>query len=169
MRIDNIVFRHYEDNDAEIIYKAYLDGSFTKLPDMNKEQFYVYLQRLIARYSEFLVVECNSKSIAFVAARFDGWKYEPHVETFRCASKRELFNGFVEFFDRLSKIDTIGVIVVKALEQSVTIFDHVCKRNVLQYIGKIPSGDYRGDEYIYSAKGNAKFPTKTKKPTVGKL
>lgn len=161
-------FRHLQDSDINILWEAYKAKSFD-LPEMSKLQFVSWAIKTKSRYQEFLLVEKDNSAIAFVAAYFDGWKYEPHVEFFSWASKKDILRSSVEFFTELGKLDTIGVIVVKSLSKTSNLFSHVVKFGCLEFIGKMPNGDYRGDEYIYSKSGNAKFPTATKTPTAGRL
>jgi hypothetical protein len=161
-------FRHFEESDLIQIWDAYKDKSF-KLPEMNKIEFTLWFNRVRKRSNEVLVVCDGDKLIAFVAATFDGWKYEPHVEFFRCASGRDKLESTIAFFSRIKEVDTIGVIVVKALGKSENLFDHVCKRGILEFVGIMKEGDYRGDEFIYSAAGNATTPTRTTTPTAGWL
>ena len=163
-----VEFHHYGENDFEVIWEAYKSKSFD-LPEMGKLQFVAWLANARKRYQEFLIVEHRSKPIAFVGAYFDGWKYEPHVEFFASATKREVIESSVEFFTRLKRLDTVGVVVVKALEGSKNLFDHVCKHGCLEYVGLMQKGDYRGNEYIYSTAGNALTATHTTTPTIGRL
>lgn len=153
-------FRPYEKSDFDSVWQAFDSGNWHigKLGKIGKLEFSVYFSRLCERYTEVTVVE-NEKLLALVFATFNGWRYEPHVEVFAWASKKEILSGFIDYFKSLSKQDKIGVIVVKSLESSKNLFDHVCRRNVLSYVGQIPKGDYRGTEYIYTATGNAEFPT----------
>jgi len=145
-------FRCVTDDDFEILWKAYQEGSFN-LPKMTKLGFLSWFSMTKSRYHETLIVECDGVGIAFVCAYFDGWKYEPHVEFFAGVSARRKLESTIEFFDEMSKRDDIGVIVVKALKN--TLFEHLVSRKCLTFVGVMPNGDYRGDEYIYSRTGNA--------------
>lgn len=115
------------------------------------------------------MVAVEGKSICFVCSYFNGWKYEPHVEFFSSANKRDILEATISFFKKLKDMDTIGVVVVKSLDQSTGLFDHVSRRGCLEYVGKIPKGDYRGTEHIYTVSGNALRPVATRTPTEGRI
>lgn len=159
----DIVFRPYQGSDFELIWCG-VGSSFN-----GKLEFYAWLERTRSRYQEFLIVEIDGVAIAFVGAYFDGWKYEPHVEFFNNSTKRQKLNSSVEFFKRLSGLDTIGVVIVKCLYKSCNLFDHVSRKVGLEYIGRIEKGDYRGTEYIYSIAGLAVRPTTIQTPTIGRI
>jgi hypothetical protein len=147
---------------------AYKDGSF-KIKEMEKLEFSAWWMKKRSQYQEVLVAESRGRLVCFIGAYFDGWTYTPHVEMFKCSTKREKLEGTIEFFKWLKSMDTIGVVVVKSLKESVGLFDHICKRGCLEYIGAVPKGDYRGTEYIYSTTGNAIKPVATATPTAGRL
>lgn len=132
---------------------------------MGKLEFAAWWGKIRTRYFEILIVESKERPICFVGAYFDGWKYEPHVEFFSCATKREKLIGSVEFFKRLKESE-VGVVIVKSLDESKNLFDRICKYDCLEYVGSVIKGDCRGTEHIYSAAGNAKFPSATS-PTAG--
>lgn len=160
-------FRPLE-SDQELLWEAYLEGSFPLQEGLSKIAFLAWFGNILPRRQEWLIVE-TTRPIALVGANFNGWRYEPHVEFFAWATKREILESTCEFFRRLSKLDTVGVAVVRALPNSKTLFDHVAKRGLLQYIGCMPKGDYRGHEHIYSVPGDAIKPQSTRTPTIGRL
>lgn len=149
-------FRHITPEDTDIIWSAYLSGSFP-LPEMKKLQFIGWWMETKKQYQEILIVEADNRPIAFVAAYFDGWKYEPHVEFFSWATKRSILESSVDFFTEMGK-QNVGVVIVKSLKPSTNLFNHCCRRGCLEFIGMIPNGDYRGNEYIYTRAGDAICP-----------
>lgn len=168
---NKITFRPILLSDLDVLYEAYLANSFDMVSGFTKEQFSKEIIKLVESYQETIIVEDGNRPIAFVSAYFNGWVYEPHVEFFSWASKRSILNSSIKFFTEVGKLKSIGVINVKALESSKTLFDHVCRYGCLKYIGTIEKGDYRGNEYIYSRTGDAKcnakctFPTSRNHPT----
>lgn len=167
---DKYKFVNYQQElHFEIIYKAYLDGSFRFKSEIDRNGLLTFIKNIQHKYNEFFICEYDGMQICFICAKFDGWKYEPHVEFFTWATKKHILHSTIEFLIRLKRLDSIGVVVIKAMKQSVNLFDHVCKHNVLQFIGMIPKGDYRGDEYIYTTSGNAKSICNTATPAIGKI
>lgn len=155
-------------NDQELLWEAYLDKSF-KMPDgLSKIAFLSIFDKILRSKSEWIIIE-NKRPIALIGASFDGWRYEPHVEFFAWATNREILTSLCEYLSKLSKLDTVGVAVVRALPSSKNLFDHVCKRGLLKYIGCMPKGDYRGHEHIYAVEGLADKPQSTRTPTIGRL
>lgn len=82
----------------------------------------------------------------------DGWKVEPHCVFFPWATTRNKLRAVVAFL-QMARYRKIGACVIYALEDSKALFDTVVKYGVLRHVGKIPGGDPRGDEYMYSVRG----------------
>lgn len=146
-------FERITDSDFDCVY----EGIKSRVGD--KLEFLVRLQKWKQRYHEILVVREDGKAIAFVCSFFDGWTYEPHVEFFDNVSKRTILEVNEVFFRWLKCDDSIGVVLVKSLSKTSNLFNHLVKKNLLDYVGVVKNGDYRGDQYLYSARGNAIRPT----------
>lgn len=110
-------------------------------------------------FCEFLICEDSndhysngSGPIGIVWIRTDGWKVEPHCVFFSWATARNKLRSTVSFF-QMSRYRKIGACVVYSLQDSKPLFDKTASYGVLHYVGKIPNGDPRGDEFMYSVRG----------------
>lgn len=148
-------FDRIADSDVDCIY----EGIRSRVGD--KLEFLVRLQKWKQRYHEILVVRKDDKAVAFICSFFDGWAYEPHIEFFDNISKRTILETNEVFFARMKCDDSIGVVLVKSLSKTSNLFNHLVKKNLLDCVGVVKNGDYRGDQYIYSTSGNAIKPTST--------
>lgn len=166
MKHNKFFFRKIVDDDINILWESYKNGSFN-LPKMDKLEFISWFLRIRKNYQDELLCFKNDIPVAFVMSFFDGWKYEPHVEFFKGLSKRTILEISEYFFNELSRLNEIGIIVVKCTFASKNLFDHLCSKNILEYVGMMTKGDYRGNEYIYSRAGDANRPNSTKQPTYG--
>lgn len=165
-----ITVRPFRDSDISWVWEAYKKGG-VKQPNMSmgKLEFMAWFMGMKSKRQEILVVEDNGSPFCFVAAFFDGWKYEPHVEFVPWVKKRSILTGAITYFNMLARMDTIGVVYVKSLAPTKNLFDHLCKYGCLNYVGMVAKGDYRGDEYIYTISGNAKHPCTSPTPTAGRI
>lgn len=113
----------------------------------------------LSRINEFLMAEDvnpqykNSGPIAFVGIKTDGWKIEPHAEFFPWATNRNVLRATVAFMQMVRCRRQVGVCVVYGLCDSKALFDKCCEYGALHSVGTIPSGDRRGDEFIYYVRG----------------
>lgn len=96
--------------------------------------------------------ESGQGPIALLWIGSDGWKVEPHCVFFPWATARNKLRATVAFF-QMARYRKVGACVVFALEDSRPLFDKTASYGVLHYVGKIPNGDPRGDEYVYSIRG----------------
>lgn len=134
--------------------------------DATEEQFARRIEEL-AKVNEFLIAEDDNGAlskrgpVAVVGISSDGWKLEPHVEFMAWATPKNKLRCTVAFFQMMVHRN-IGVCFVKSLVSSKNLFDACMKyfsQYSFNYIGKIPAGDERGDEYLYSARGKKHVKT----------
>jgi hypothetical protein len=153
--------RRFELSDMWILWAAYKEGSFPVMPEgMEKEAFYTEIRQRLNSYHQLMLVEDDCKKfkdgrgpVCLIGARTDGWKIEPHVEFFKWASKQNILRVNVRFFNWIRQNKEIGVCIVRSLKHTTNLFHHVREYGVLNFVGKIPGGDSRGDEYIFSIRG----------------
>ncbi len=148
--------------DIKILWVGHRHSPFLGLPtDIPQDQFVMEVLKS-ANQAEFYVVDDDNNEydgrgiIALIAVKNDGWKVEPHVEFFPWATNRNVLRTCVAFFQMIRNSRKVGVCVIKSLRGSVNLFNHCIKYfppGVLWKVGKIPNGDQRGDEYLYSIKG----------------
>lgn len=149
-------------DDLKILWVGHKHSPFLGLPpDIPQDQFVMEILNA-AKQGEFYVVDDSNNEydgrgvVALIAVLNQGWKIEPHVEFFPWASKRNILRTCVAFFQMVRSSRKIGVCVVKSLKESVNLFNHCQKYfppGILWRVGRIPNGDIRGDEYLYSIKG----------------
>ena len=156
--------REFKPEDMWILWAAYKEKSFNQLPEellgMNKEEFYQFSTDRLKPYHSLMLVEdsCNKFKekrgpVCLIVANTDGWKVEPHVEFFSWATKLNILRVNVRFFNWIRQNKEVGVCIVRSLKNTSNLFHHVRKYGVLNFVGKIPGGDYRGDEWIFSIRG----------------
>ena len=152
--------RKFEVEDMWILWAAYKEGSFPAMPEMDKETFYVTIKQRLGSYHSLMLVEDDCKKfkggrgpVCLVAANTDGWKYEPHVEFFKWANRMNVLRCNVRFFNWIRQNKEVGVCIVHSLKNTSNLFHHVKMYGVLNFVGRIPGGDKRGDEYIFSVRG----------------
>ncbi len=142
--------------DFGVLWQAQQDGCL--LPEPVTPAFFgEWLDKTFARYNEVLIVEQDGIPCCFVAAFWDGWKYEPHVEFFKCSARTKL-ESTLWFFSQMQGKPELGVTVVKCLLAAKPLFDRVVAAGYLKYVGMMEQGDYRGHEFIYAVAGSRKSP-----------
>ena len=123
-------------------------------------------KRAYINYAEVLLVRKNGRLIAIVAAHFDGWAYEPHVDFLPLVSSRDKLEFLFVFLSSLRSGERIGVVMVKSLESSRVWFEHAVRRGLLKYVGFVERGDFRGHQFCYSIPGAARHrATEWRNPT----
>lgn len=145
--------------DLGILWVAHNREPFYQFPEkMTKEDFAAHFESIEDK-CEVLVVDDFNKEyksgvgpIAVVFVHNDTWRIEPHTVLFPWATTRNKLRAAVAFL-QMARYKKIGVCVVKTIEALKPLFDKCTQYGVLQYVGKIPHGDERGDEYIYSVRG----------------
>lgn len=153
--------RPFTKDDLWVMWAAYDTGCFPNLGKMDKEAFVKMLLTFVAGKSSCLIVEDDCKwfksgrgPVAFVAIDNYGWRIEPHVDFFtKWATPRCILRCCVSFFQMVRYSSQVGVCLIRCLDESVNLFDHLRDYGLVFPCGKIPNGDHRGDEYIYYAKG----------------
>jgi hypothetical protein len=151
--------REFKLDDMWVLWAAYKEGSFP-LPEMTKEEFYKYSTERLKTYHSLMLVEDECKKfkasrgpVCLIVANTDGWKVEPHVEFFKWATKQNILRVNVRFFNWIRQNKEIGVCIVRSLKDTSNLFHHIRKYGVLNFVGRIPGGDIRGDEYVFSTRG----------------
>lgn len=146
-------------DDLWVLWAAYKEGSFP-LPEMSKDDFYSYILKVISAYSSAWLIEDDSKvfkdkrgPVCIILVHSNGWKIEPHVDWFKWATKQNILRSSVRFFNWVKQSKEVGVCVVKSLKKTSNLFHHIRSYGVLNFVGRIPGGDKRGDEYIFSIRG----------------
>lgn len=148
--------------DIRILWVAHKHKPFPFLSEIKEQSDFVERMIEASRKIPFYVVEDRNSEfddkglVALIASREDGWRIEPHVEFFPWATKRNVLRTCISFFQMARYSRKIGVCVVKSLKDHSGLFDRCTKYfppNVFIRVGKIPMGDVRGDEYLYSIRG----------------
>lgn len=153
--------RPFETSDMWILWAAYKEGSFKDIKtDMSRDEFYEFIRNALSSFQTLFLVDDACKKfkekrgpVCFIAARTDGWRIEPHVEFFSWANKQNILRVNVRFFNWIRQNKDVGVCIVRSLKNTANLFHHVREYGVLNFVGKIPGGDKRGDEYIFSIRG----------------
>ena len=152
--------REFKPEDMWILWAAYKEGSFPLMDEMSKEDFYSRIRIRLGCYHSLMLVEDECRKfndkrgpVCIIGANTDGWKVEPHVEFFKWASKQNILRVNVQFFNWIRQNREIGVCIVRSLKNTSNLFHHVRRYGVLTFVGKIPGGDRRGDEYCFSIRG----------------
>lgn len=146
--------------DVGILWAAHQRKPFYGYPEMSQQQFAEYLEDL-SKIKELYMIEDHNKGysdvgpVGAVAVESDGWKIIPHAEFFHWATPRNILRASVSFL-QMARYKKIGCVEVRSVEGSRALFNHCVNHGVLFYNGKIPGGDPRGDEYIYSIRGRKK-------------
>jgi len=147
--------------DMGILWVSYQRGGFTFLPrGFDKSLFIDVISSNVQNYQELLLIEDNSKvfqsgrgPIGVIGINNDGWKIEPHVDYFPWATSRMILRASVAYFQMVKYDKEVGVCVVKSLGNTARLFHRLKDYGVLWFVGKIPYGDVRGDEYLFTVKG----------------
>lgn len=145
--------------DLKILWVAHQKNPLHEIPEgLDQQEFADYIEEVVKRVEVFVIDDENDQydgygPVAVGIIADDGWKYEPHINYFPWATKKNILRGSVSGLQMYRYSRQVGCVLVKSLEQSKNLFDHVCKYGVLHYVGKIVNGDPRGDEYLYSVRG----------------
>jgi len=148
--------------DISIVWVAHKHHPIPLLSDINTQEDFLLKMLEAANRLPFYVVEDRNREfdgmglIALIAVKGDDWRIEPHVHFFPWATKRNILRTCIAFFQMIRYSKKTGVCVVKSLKESTVLFDKCVNYfppNVFHAVGKIPMGDIRGDEYIYSIRG----------------
>ena len=143
-----------------ILWAAHKKKNFGHIGTTTQEEFAQSIEE-IASHNDLMMIEDHNKGykdygpVGAVSVSTDGWKVFPHVEYFPWATKRNILRSTVSFL-QMTRYKKIGCVEVRCLEDSKTLFDKCIKYGVLFGGFKIPGGDPRGDELIYSIRGRKK-------------
>jgi hypothetical protein len=145
--------------DVGLLWVSYSKGNFFHDVErgLSKEDFVEVLKNILNTRDCFIAEDRNSAlkgygPVGVIAIKTDGWKIEPHAVYFPWATARNKIRAAVSFFQMI-RYKKIGCCVVYSLMYSKPLFDKVQEYGVLNYVGRIPNGDARGDEYMYTIKG----------------
>lgn len=152
-RKNRTVIREMDKGDIGLLYAEYEDGEID-WPDMNAKQFLEYVQSMFLDYDSRWIVEDSGAPIALISIKSNGWMIEPHVDTFRRASKAAIYRGFMMFFKDINA--RAGCCLVRTLSDTRHVFERLKRHNMLSYVGEIPNGDSRGTVYLYCKPGSIK-------------
>lgn len=144
--------------DIAICWIAHSRKPFYTIETVEQVSFASKLSEM-SRNCEHLIVEDRNSyydsgygPIALFWVGSDGWKIEPHCVFFPWATTRNKLRIIVSFL-QMVRYRKIGACMVFSLDDSKSLFDKAISYGVLHYVGKIPNGDPRGDEYLYSIRG----------------
>ena len=148
--------------DMGILWAAYKMGSFPLLEDqdMSPDDFGKGMAAICATLNDAVIVEDDNRRyesgrgpVAFVGIRSDGWRHEPHVDYFAWATPRNIVRASVGFLQFMRYHKQVGVCIVRCLKPHVSLFRHVSRYVLLNYLGRIVNGTPRGDEYVFTVAG----------------
>lgn len=141
--------------DIGLLWVSYQRGDLPLPPDIPREKFILALQKFFGRYSSLLVIEDKNKQfkegkgiVGLILLMSDGWKAEPKTIFFDWATKRNKLKAAVSFLQMLRYSREVGVCEVRT--EKSKFLDHLVKYGVIHFVGRIPFGNPKGDEYIYS-------------------
>lgn len=149
-------------DDMAILWAAYALGSFPLLENqaMTPDQFGQAIAALCTGMTEALMVEDDNARyasgrgpVAFIGVRADGWRYEPHVDYFRWATRRNILRTTVGFLRFMRYHKQVGVCIVRCLDPHVALFRRATAYTLLNYLGRIVNGTPRGDEHVFTVAG----------------
>jgi hypothetical protein len=145
--------------DLKILWVSHSKNPFHGMDkDLTQEEFISNVIEILQTTEVAIIEDENpqySKSgpIGILRIRDNGWKYEPHVEFFPWATKRNMLRSVVGGLQWARHSRKIGCVEVICGEKQKNLFDHACEYGVLHYVGKMVNGSPDGDDYIYSVKG----------------
>ena len=152
--------RPFTKDDMWILWAAYKEGSFPHMEEMSKEDFYAEISVKSSKYQFLFLVEDNNKKfkagrgpVCIIGANTDGWKFEPHVDYFKWATKYNMIRTTLCFLNWISFNKDVGVCVIRSLDNTVNLFKYMREYIGLNYVGMMPQGDIRGNEHIFCLLG----------------
>ena len=145
-----------------ILWAAYKAGSFPMIAqELEMGDFAKAIIAIAITQHEMAVVEDDSKTyqsgrgpVAIIGIRSDGWRHEPHVDYFKWATKRNILRVTIQFLQMARYSKEVGVVMVHSPKETSNLFMRAAKDyGVLNFVGRVPHGTPRGDEYIFSTIG----------------
>jgi len=142
--------RAFRPKDIEMLWRECRRGRLAISKNTGYGGFLEYFTFILKKSRTHWIVEDNGMPIGIMLVNGDGWTIEPHVEFFNDISNAAIYRGYICFFDEIENMT--GVCVIKALGIAKNLFDKLCSKGYLQYVGLIPDGDPEGDIYMYCTK-----------------
>ena len=151
--------------DVKWLWAAYLKGSFNLPEDLTQEEFTQKLLEILSFYDyAWMIEDYNSQyndgrgPIGWVAANYNGWKLMPHFTAFSWATPRNILKANVAFLQKMQYRKDIGVIVVSTYKKHQKFYKRLGNYlPMLEFSGRIPKGTPRGDDYLFSMRGQKKW------------
>lgn len=152
-------------DDMKWLWAAYLKGSFNLPEAMTQEEFTNRLLDILSQFEiAWMIEDTNSHfsdgqgPIGWVAANYNGWKLAPHFEAFSWATPKNVLKANVAFLHKMQYNKDIGVIVVSTLKDHQKFYKRLEKYLPrLEFSGRIPKGTPKGDNYLFSMRGQKKW------------
>lgn len=154
-------------DDMGILWAAYKAGSFPLInAGMEMPEFAKAMVAIALTLHEMAIVEDDNKAfasgrgpVAIIGIRSDGWKHEPHVDYFKWSAKRNILRVTIQFLQMARYSKEVGVVMIRSLKETSNLFMRAAKDyGVLNFVGRVPHGTPRGDEYIFSVMGKKEMP-----------
>lgn len=152
------LIRKYEPADAGFLWAAYKNGSFPIPEGLSQTDFLKAMAEKFGSFNLVWIIEDDTKrlkagrgQVALVGIKSDGWTYEPSAFFFKWATPKNVLRSMVGFFQMIRYQKDVGVCVVRSTE--FRTLNRMKSYGVLFLRGKIPSGDRKGDLFIFSIQG----------------
>lgn len=149
-------------DDMGVLWAAYKAGSFPLIEqELDMAQFAKTIIATAITLQEMAIVEDGNKAfgsgrgpVAIIGISSDGWRHEPHIDYFKWATKRNILRVTIQFLQMARYSKEVGVIIARSLKPTSELFMRAAKDyGVLNFVGRIPHGTVRGDEYVFSVAG----------------
>lgn len=152
--------------DMAVLWEAYKRDTFSSmLPDeMEKPEFINAMMQVLSGYNAGWMIEDKTPAfkdeaapVGIMVAAANDWEMEPHFEPFPWATSRNRLRAVTAFLQKMRYDKDVGIVNVHALNKDKRFFKHIAKNyGVLNYLGRIPHGDARGDRHIFYVRGRKK-------------
>lgn len=146
--------------DMGYLWAAYKTGSFEIDQGLSQEDFSAKIIDYLVPFDyAWMIEDRNAKfqdkigPVGWVAASFNGWELNPHFDKFSWATPRNIVRANVAFLQMMRYRKEIGVLVLWCMKEYSDFYKRLKKYGVLNYVGKIPRGDRRGDKYEFYING----------------
>ena len=145
--------------DMGILWASYKRKPFKEIKEGLSQQEFAQQIEELNKDAEILIIEDlniaydDTGPVAILWVFSDGWEYEPHVEFFSWATKRNKLSCAVSFFQWMRFKRALGLCKVESLEESMPLFKKCVDYGVLKFSGRLRNIDPRGTLYIYYIKG----------------
>ena len=145
--------------DIGILWTAYKRDPLKIFGEGLDQQTFAERVEELANKADLLFVDDENRGyenkgpIMFMALYSDGWKAEPFAQFFPWATPKNKLRASVSFLHWVRYSKEIGVFVIHALKNDITLLNRCKDHGVLFYSGKIIGGNPYGNEYIFSVRG----------------